>query len=1153
MSKVFILGIDGAPPQQVFHDWIDDLPNIKRLMQDGAYAEVESSIPPLTCSAWTSISTGKSSGDHGLFEYVYKVNNDPNELRVISSDNIKHETFWQTLSKQGKKSIIFGVPITWPIKPFNGVMVTGFMTPGTDKEYTYPPELKQELNEMLGKEYQIDVDGYRKLSKQDLVRRVYEMTDIHFKSIKYLIQNKEWDLFFGVLIGSDRMNHNFWRFFDKLHRRYEPNEFKDTLREYYMYIDRNLGEILSLLDKDTKIIICSDHGTIRMHNRVNLSDWLIKEGYLVLKQPLTEKRKLEPSMIDWSKTRAYAIGAFEGQVSLNLVSREPQGIVELEDYDRLVAELKEKIRNIPGDDGTKLNTKIFTRKQDYDGEARGIAPDIVVYFDNLQYGCNASLVGNDTLWSPSTAMGSDDAVHSPTGIFVMHGGKFNGKIEHMKLENISDIILSESETMSSELVHKLKLICTIGPSSDKPEILKQLVAEGMDYARINLSHVRIEEARPLMDRLSALEIPTILDTQGKEIRINDMAPCTLKESESAIISDDNSTAISFSRHGIISVLIPGDKVYIDDGKIILQLERKDSSNQAIFKIIKGGMLKKNRVVKLDKCISFSPLTSRDKEAIEYGLLCGINTIALSFADSKNDIIAIKKEFPDLIIIPKIENMAGVLNVDELLHEVETVWIDRYDLGTFIGFEKVPLVQKIITKKCQALGKNVFIASQLLESMISEGAPTRAEVNDIANTVLDGAGGLVLAAETAVSIDPIKSLITLKKISQSIDIKQIDAVFTKPDSEKMLIKLQELGYIDGEPSQKRLIVTKENAMDAVCLSNSAFSPLLGFVGKEDYQSILDNMRLKSGSVWPLPIMLLVSKDIADTFSVGDEISLVYDSETIAKISLSEKYAIDKDEYCAKIFKTSSPDHPGVVEIRKSGDISLAGTVTLLKNPFQNEYNLAPSQVKQMIAERGLKTIVAFHTRNPIHRSHEFLQRTALEHVDGLFVNPVVGKKKQGDFNEKYIIESYKIMVDNYYPKNKVIFSTLATYSRYAGPREAVFTALVRRNHGATHFIVGRDHTGVGNFYGKYDSQKIFDTLGDIGIEIMKFHAPYFCKVCGQYVTEHSCEHSSSWIDISGTEIRDMLKKSIAPPSEFMRPEISQMIIKAIERGEEVFVR
>lgn len=1148
-KKVFVLGIDGAPPELIFERWKDDLPNLKKLMEEGCYSKMESTIPPLTCAAWTSFSTGKSSGDHGLFEYVYRKNNNPNDLQVISSENIKQKTFWEILSEQGKKSIIFGVPITWPIKPFNGTMVTGFMTPGIDKEYTLPSELKYEIKNFLGKDYQIDIEGYRKLSKQELIQRVYEMTDIHFKIIKYLIKNKEWDLFFGVLIGSDRMNHNFWRFFDELHRRYEKNEFSDALKNYYIYLDKNIGEILSLLDKDTTIMIVSDHGTVRMHNRVNLSDWLIKEGYLVLKKPITEKCRLTPDIIDWTKTKVSAIGAFEGQIYVNLIGRDPFGIVKIEEYDQLIKELKEKISQIKGDDGKDLDTTIFTRKQDYDGEARGIAPDMVVYFDNLQYGCNASLIGNETLWSPSTAMGTDDAVHSRKGIFIINDKKYSSKLNNFQITEPAKIILEQFDSKLEK--EEIKIFCTIGPSSESKEILGTLKNSGMDFARINLSHVEIEEAKKGIDKLCFLGLPTILDTQGKEIRINETENIFLENNNILEICDDKSSGISFSRPNIIRELKIGEEIFIDDEKIILQVE-KIENNKLFCRVLKGGELKKNRVVKINRKLNLEPLTERDKKIISYGISKGVNKIALSFADSKEDILNIKKLFPGIEIIPKIENMQGVLNVKEILEESDSIWVDRFDLGTFIGFEKVPLVQKMIIKQCQLSKKGVIIASHLLESMIKEGMPTRAEINDIANTILDGATGLVLAAETAVGKNPVESVKILKKMIDDVSSKNTQSILDKVESSKILNQLKEMGYIDGDYSNKTLDITKENMMDVICLCNHAFSPLNGFVNREDYQSILDDMKLKTGEIWSIPIMLNVPKDKSDEFSIGDEISLIYNNEEVAKLFLTDKYLINKDEYCIKVFGTIDNEHPGVKEIRRQGEFVLAGKVKLIKNPLQNELELSPEQIKNVINERGMKKVVAFHTRNPIHRSHEFIQRSALEFADGLLIHPVIGKKKSGDFNEKYITQSYKLMMENFYPKEKVIFSTLSTYSRYAGPREAVFTALVRKNFGATHFIVGRDHTGVGNFYGKYDSQKIFDKLGNIGIEIIKFHAPYYCPICNTDVTEHTCNHEKERLEISGTQAREMLKKGICPPHWFMRPEISEMIIKDIKEGKQVFV-
>ena len=283
----------------------------------------------------------------------------------------------------------------------------------------------------------------------------------------------------------------------------------------------------------------------------------------------------------------------------------------------------------------------------------------------------------------------------------------------------------------------------------------------MDYARINLSHIEVEEAKRVIDKLCSLNLPIILDTQGKEIRINETESVFLDEASLIEICEDKTGEISFSRDGIISELKIGEEIFIDDEKIILEVE-KIILNKVYCRVIKGGELKKNRVVKITHRINLEPLTSRDKEIISYGISKGVKTVSLSFADSQNDIKKVKMLFPGIEIIPKIENMSGVLNVEEICEEVDTIWIDRFDLGTFIGFEKVPLVQKMIIKKCNSKDKKVIIASHLLETMIKEGNPTRAEINDIANTILDGADGLVLAAETAIGKNSVESVGILKK-------------------------------------------------------------------------------------------------------------------------------------------------------------------------------------------------------------------------------------------------------------------------------------------------------------------------------------------------------------------------------------------------------
>jgi len=326
-----------------------------------------------------------------------------------------------------------------------------------------------------------------------------------------------------------------------------------------------------------------------------------------------------------------------------------------------------------------------------------------------------------------------------------------------------------------------------------------------------------------------------------------------------------------------------------------------------------------------------------------------------------------------------------------------------------------------------------------------------------------------------------------------------------------------------------------------------------------QGVLNKMRLANGVVWTIPIILDISEDEASKISVGDDVLLVGDDGRMAILYVDDKYKFDKEDTVKKLYETNSDDHPGVRWIKNMNPILLGGKIDLIKrreSEFQ-EYALTPKQVRRLFEEKNWSRVVGFHTRNVIHRSHEFIQMKALEdeNCDGLFVHPVVGKKKPGDYNAKYIIEGYKQMVKSFYPRNKVVFSTFSTFSRYAGPREAIFTALCRKNFGCSHFIVGRDHTGVGDFYHPQASHEIFDKFSDLGIKAIKFDKVFYSKELGSYVHEpERPDHSEEdKLHISGTDARKMFEKGEAPPDWFMRLEISKTIIDSIESGEEVFVR
>jgi len=450
MSKVFVFGIDGAMPEKVFGEWLDELPNIRKLMEQGCYAKLNSTIPPLSIVAWMSIITGKPPAEHGIFECLYREKGSYEFSKLFASHDLKEKTIWEIVSEQNKKAISCFVPLTWPVKPFEkGKIISGFMTPqGPKVEFAYPKELKEEINQLLKEPLLIDVKEFRELTKEDIIKQVHKVTQMHIDSIAHLLKKEEWDLFFAVINGSDRINHSFWKYEDKEHRKYNPDsKYKNVLKNYYKFLDTELGKMVDSLDDETTVILLSDHGINRMHNRVNISDWLIKEGYLVLKEDvkIESLTKLTSSMIDWRKTRVFSFGFLEGQIFINLKGREQQGIVSEEDYGELIEELEEKIKKIPGDDGKILNTKIFKKKDYFKGEYESSAPDMVIYFDDLQYGCNPTQIGNPTLWSPSTGLWSDDAGHSRQGIFIMNKSSHKGYLGEISYLDIAPTILNRLE------------------------------------------------------------------------------------------------------------------------------------------------------------------------------------------------------------------------------------------------------------------------------------------------------------------------------------------------------------------------------------------------------------------------------------------------------------------------------------------------------------------------------------------------------------------------------------------------------------------------------------------------------------------------------------------------------------------------------------
>jgi sulfate adenylyltransferase len=340
------------------------------------------------------------------------------------------------------------------------------------------------------------------------------------------------------------------------------------------------------------------------------------------------------------------------------------------------------------------------------------------------------------------------------------------------------------------------------------------------------------------------------------------------------------------------------------------------------------------------------------------------------------------------------------------------------------------------------------------------------------------------------------------------------------------------------------LTPRELADLDMLASGALSPLTGFMGREDYERVVDEMRLASGLPWALPVCLAVAEA-----PKGDRVALADESgEPLAVLDVEEVYSYDKEREAERCFRTTEDAHPGVARLYAQADSYLAGTVTVFQRqePSFPELHKDPADTRALFAERGWKRVVGFQTRNPIHRAHEYLTKCALETVDGLLIHPLVGETKSDDVPAAVRVEAYRVLVDGYYPSDRVVVSAFPAAMRYAGPREAIWHAICRKNWGCSHFIVGRDHAGVGSYYGSYDAQLIFDEFEphELEVEPMFFEHSFWCKACGQMASPKTCPHEGDdRVFLSGTQVREMLGQGELPPEEFTRPEVAQVLIDA----------
>ncbi len=351
---------------------------------------------------------------------------------------------------------------------------------------------------------------------------------------------------------------------------------------------------------------------------------------------------------------------------------------------------------------------------------------------------------------------------------------------------------------------------------------------------------------------------------------------------------------------------------------------------------------------------------------------------------------------------------------------------------------------------------------------------------------------------------------------------------------------------------QVVVGSRQLADLEMLAIGAYSPLGGFMKRADYLGVVDNMHLENGLPWSVPITLSVTSEQAESLKTGSQVALINEHGTLqAVMSVEEKYTYDKQHEASNVYRTTEDAHPGVKVVYQQGDVLLGGPVRVVALPNQAfaAYRFTPAQSRQQFTERGWKRVVGFQTRNPVHRAHEYIQKCALETVDGLYLHPLVGDTKGDDIPADVRMRCYEVLLENYYPANRVVLGVLPAAMRYAGPREAIFHALMRKNYGCSHFIVGRDHAGVGNYYGTYDAHHIFAEFdpAKLGITPMFFDHTFFCRVCDSMASSKTCPHGNDQhVTLSGTKVRQMLQAGEIPPREFSRPEVAKVLIEAMRQ-------
>ena len=695
---------------------------------------------------------------------------------------------------------------------------------------------------------------------------------------------------------------------------------------------------------------------------------------------------------------------------------------------------------------------------------------------------------------------------------------------------------------------------------------------GVDLFRVNLSHTVISDLEELVVKVQGWTDKKIcIDTEGAQLRTGPLKDSLLQINAGELIRFGGS--LNVGEDSIIplnvknphEILREGDLLKIDFDSALVQITDIEGLH-LVARVLKGGAVGSNKGIGIDRTIKLPAFTNKDVKAFEIAQHLALDTVFLSFCSSGEDVLNLRSHFKYKIdIISKIESRVSIANLESICTQSEAVLIDRGDLSRDVPLTKIPFAQAHILDTALRIDTPVYVATNLLETMVQKAEPTRAEVHDVVKTLEDGAAGLVLAAEAAIGRNPANCVRVLSnlinevknkpdKISQEFLFENPPSKIITPHGGELVAQHLSEDFDFGADGLATIEVGEKIISDIVQIGNGVYSPLDRFMGLEELKSVLNNNQLLDGTAWTMPIILQTKQ--VDQARVNGRDFLVIRSEcdrAVCAIIKSPKVEEipDMREVSQRWFGTEDGGHPGVKEFLKGGDRIISGEVLVVKNVNPKTgscHELTPRQSRHIFAQNGWANIVGFHTRNVPHRAHEYIQLKALEESksDAIFISPATGIKKPGDFSPLPIIECYNALIrGNFYGSRGAIIGAFETYSRYCGPREAVFTALCRKNYGCDSFIIGRDHAGVGNYYAPDASVRIFDSL-DLGVNILSFEPVSFSKkglaLTGWSNTKDEAEFKS----ISGSAVRDCLVQGEEIPEYLMRKEISKILYQLMDQ-------